>query len=68
MCPAWKKYLEDGIKDANTRAISNAQKINKYRVLPCDFTEASGELTPTLKLKRNEVAKKYASEIDAFYN
>jgi long-chain-fatty-acid--CoA ligase ACSBG len=68
VCPAWKKYLEDGIKDANNRAISNAQKINKYRVLPCDFTEAGGELTPTLKLKRNEVAKKYAAEIDAFYN
>jgi len=67
-CPAWKKYLDDGIKDANTRAISNAQKIQKWRILPVDFTEAGGELTPTLKLKRNVVADKYAKEINGFYN
>jgi long-chain acyl-CoA synthetase len=32
-----------------------------------DFTEAGGELTPTLKLKRNVVSKAYAEEIEALY-
>ena len=66
-CAKWKKYFDDGIRDANTRAISNAQKINKWRILPEDFSEAGGELTPTLKLKRNVVAKKYEAIIEEFY-
>ncbi|SLC93482.1 long-chain-fatty-acid--CoA ligase FadD [Mycobacteroides abscessus subsp. massiliense] len=39
----------------------------KFRILPVDFTEATGEMTPTLKVKRNVVAEKFASDIDAIY-
>ncbi|HEY1973744.1 MAG TPA: long-chain fatty acid--CoA ligase [Pseudonocardia sp.] len=58
--------IDLAVKDAN-QAVSNAEAIKKYRVLTVDFTEAGGELTPTLKLKRNVVNKKFASEIDALY-
>jgi len=65
--PLWKKYLEDGMKKANAKATSNAQKVQKYAILPLDFTEKGGELTPTLKLKRSVVAEKYANVIAHLY-
>ncbi len=58
--------IDVAIKDANTH-VSHAESIRKYRILPCDFTVLTGELTPTLKVKRNVVAQKFAEEIDAIY-
>ncbi|WP_338891601.1 long-chain fatty acid--CoA ligase [Rhodococcus sovatensis] len=48
-------------------SVSHAEAIKKYRILPGDFTEESGEMTPTMKLKRNVIAKSYANEIEAIY-
>ncbi|WP_026919546.1 AMP-dependent synthetase/ligase [Gordonia shandongensis] len=53
--------------DAANETVSHAESIKKFRVLPEDFTEESGELTPTLKVKRNVVADKWGDEIDAIY-
>jgi long-chain acyl-CoA synthetase len=58
--------IQTAIDDAN-RAVSKAEAIKAFRVLPADFTEATGELTPSLKVKRNVVHKTYAGEIDAIY-
>jgi long-chain acyl-CoA synthetase len=59
--------IDRGVKEAN-QAVSNAEAIKKYRVLTVDFTEASGELTPTLKLKRNVVRKNFSGEIATLYD
>jgi long-chain acyl-CoA synthetase len=58
--------VELAVKDAN-QAVSHAESIRKFRILPVDFTEDTGELTPTLKVKRKVVAEKFASDIDALY-
>lgn len=61
------KAIQQGIDKANERAISRAQKIQKWSLLPRDFSIPGGELGPTMKLRRPIVHKMYAKTIDAFY-
>lgn len=61
------KAMQKGIDKANERAISRAQKIQKWSILPRDFSIPGGELGPTMKLRRPIVHKMYAKTIDAFY-
>ncbi len=49
------------------RAVSRAESIRAYRVLTADFTEANGLLTPSLKVKRNQVMEEYADTIAGIY-
>ena len=65
--PLWKKYFDEGLKTANSKTASNAQIVQKYKLLPADFSEKTSELTPTMKLKRSVVADKYAALIDSIY-
>jgi long-chain acyl-CoA synthetase len=58
--------LQAAVDDAN-KSVSRAESIRKFRILSTDFTEASGHLTPSLKVKRSVVAKDFASEIDLLY-
>ncbi len=59
--------IDRAVKDAN-RTVSNAESIRKFDILPVDFTVLTGELTPTLKVKRNVVAARFANEIEALYS
>ncbi|CAH4031159.1 long-chain-fatty-acid--CoA ligase ACSBG2-like isoform X3 [Pieris brassicae] len=65
--PLVYKAIEEGITKANKLAISNAQKIQKFALLPVDLSLNSGELGPTLKIKRNVVYEKYKDIIEDFY-
>ncbi len=58
--------VDAAVKHANL-AVSHAESIRKFRILPVDFTEDTGELTPTMKVKRNVVTEKFASDIEAIY-
>ncbi|UDL99416.1 AMP-dependent synthetase/ligase [Streptomyces longhuiensis] len=58
--------IQAAVDDGNA-AVSKAESVRKFRILPTQFTEESGHLTPSLKLKRNVVAKDYADEIEAIY-
>ncbi|MFD4294044.1 AMP-dependent synthetase/ligase [Rhodococcus sp. NPDC058532] len=58
--------VDAAIAEANT-LVSHAEAIKKYRILPLDFTEETGELTPTLKLKRNIIHQNRGTEIEAIY-
>jgi long-chain acyl-CoA synthetase len=56
-----------GVVDEANRAVSTAESIRVFRILPSDFSEANGMLTPSLKVKRTVVAKEYADQIAAIY-
>jgi long-chain acyl-CoA synthetase len=58
--------VQAAVDDAN-KAVSHAESIRKFRILPVDFTEEGGQITPTLKLKRNVVAKEFSADIEALY-
>src|SRR5215470_10544532 len=58
--------IQTAVDDAN-KAVSRAESIRRFHVLPSDFTEEAGYLTPSLKLRRNMVTKDFADEIDALY-
>lgn len=48
-------------------AMSRAQRVQKAHILDIPFSVDSGDLTPTMKLKRNVVVQKYAAEIENMY-
>ncbi len=58
--------IQGAVDDAN-KAVSRAESIRRFRVLPVDFTEQDGYLTPSLKVKRGVVNKDFAADIDALY-
>jgi len=58
--------IQAAVDDAN-RAVSRAESIKVFRILPRDFSEETGEMTPSMKVKRGVVLKEYAAEIDAIY-
>jgi long-chain acyl-CoA synthetase len=59
--------VQTAIDDAN-KAVSKAESIRKFVILADDWTEAGGQLTPSLKLKRNVVHKDEADQIEALYS
>ncbi|MFE9652257.1 AMP-dependent synthetase/ligase [Micromonospora sp. NPDC006431] len=63
---ALRAEVQDAIDQAN-RSVSKAEAIKVFRILPHDFTEDTGELTPSLKVKRQVVHKTYAAEIADIY-
>ena len=59
--------IQVAVNDAN-KAVSKAEAIKKFKILTVDWTEDSGALTPSLKLKRGVVMKEHATEVDALYS
>jgi long-chain acyl-CoA synthetase len=64
--PAVLAAVVEAMADANER-LARAQQVKRWRLLPGEWTAESGELTPTLKLRRRVVHVKYADVIDALY-
>jgi long-chain acyl-CoA synthetase len=64
--PALRGEIQAAIDRANS-PVSKAEAIKTFRILPDDFTEANGELTPTLKIRREVVEQHRAAEIEALY-
>ncbi len=58
--------IQTAVDDAN-KAVSKAESIRKFTLLPTDFTIAGGHLTAKLSVKRHVVAKEFAKEIDALF-
>jgi long-chain acyl-CoA synthetase len=58
--------IQQAVDEAN-QAVSRAEAIRRFRILETDFTEAGGQLTPSLKLRRSVVIKERAADIEALY-
>jgi long-chain acyl-CoA synthetase len=64
--PALRAEIQAAVDDAN-QAMSHAEAIKKFVILGEEFTEAGGQLTPTLKLRRFVITEQYAAQIAALY-
>jgi long-chain acyl-CoA synthetase len=58
--------LEAHLEKVNSK-FARVEQVKKIEILPHDLSQEGGELTPTMKVKRNVVTDKYAGEIDALY-
>src|SRR3954453_10719452 len=58
--------IQAHLDDVN-RKFARVEQVKRFAILPRDLSQEGGELTPTMKVKRNVVAEKYASEINALY-
>jgi long-chain acyl-CoA synthetase len=58
--------VQQAVDDGNA-TVSRAEAVRKFRILPGQFTEESGHLTPSLKLKRSVVLADFAADIEALY-
>ncbi|MFW6868312.1 AMP-dependent synthetase/ligase [Nocardioides sp. CPCC 206347] len=62
-----RALIQSGIDQANEK-LSRVEQIKKFALLAQPWEPGGDELTPTMKLKRTPIAKKYATEIDALYS
>jgi len=64
--PAIIAEVKSAVDDAN-KAVSQAEAIKKFEILEVDWTEEGGQLTPSMKLKRNVVMAEFSERVDALY-
>ena len=65
-CEAFRNHIQIQIDDVNA-TLARVQTIKKFEIVPQDFSVETGELTPTMKVKRKVVREKYADIIEGFY-
>jgi len=64
--PDLRAAIQDAVDEAN-RAVSQAEAVRRFLVLPQDWTEEDGQITPSLKVKRNVVLHQFRREIEQLY-
>ena len=65
--PDLRAEIQSAVDDANS-AVSQAEAIRKFVILPDDWTEEGGQLTPSLKLKRSVVMREFREDVAALYD
>lgn len=58
--------IDKAVADANAE-LARVEQVKRYRVLTSEWTADTGELTPSMKIKRRTVHEMYGAEIDAMY-
>jgi long-chain acyl-CoA synthetase len=61
-----RALLQEHIDRVNEK-FARVEQVKKFEILPHDLSQETGELTPTLKVKRNVVADKYEGDVEALY-
>ncbi|MGP5072627.1 AMP-dependent synthetase/ligase [Arthrobacter rhombi] len=65
--PKVRQNVQAVIEKAN-QTVSHAEAIKAFRIVPTDFSEASGHLTPSLKVKRGQVLKDFEMIVEEIYS
>ena len=60
-------YIQKCIDQVNSKATSRVTQIKKWKIIEKDFSIDGGELTPSLKIKRKFIVKKYHDIIESIY-
>jgi long-chain acyl-CoA synthetase len=63
---AMRAEVQKAVDEVNSH-VGRVEQIKKFEILPHDFTQETGEMTPSLKVKRNVVNEKYADVVDRVY-
>ncbi len=61
-----RAILQRAVDEAN-KMLSRPESIRRFAVLPVDFTEEDGHLTPSMKLRREAILKDFADDVEALY-
>jgi long-chain acyl-CoA synthetase len=61
-----RELIQEHLDDVNEK-FARVEQVKKFEILPQDLSQETGELTPTLKVKRNVVAEKYADDVEMIY-
>jgi len=64
--PEIVKFYADRIEQ-RTHELGQVEKVKKFTLLPAEFTQENGEITPTMKIKRKPILERYADVIEAMY-
>jgi long-chain acyl-CoA synthetase len=64
--PELRADIQRAVDDAN-KAVSHAEAIKKFTVLGTEWSIEGGQVTPSMKLKRNVVMVECATDVDALY-
>ncbi|MGV9250473.1 AMP-dependent synthetase/ligase [Streptomyces sp. NPDC003697] len=64
--PELRAVLQRAIDEANTM-VSRPESIRRFTVLPVDFTEEAGHLTPSMKLRRSVIMRDFARQVEELY-
>ncbi len=64
--PLLRNRVEEIIREKN-RHLASYETIKKFIILPRDFSEEAGEITPTMKVKRRVVSEKYRDRLEKLY-
>jgi long-chain acyl-CoA synthetase len=65
--PLVRRAIEEHVEKVNEK-FARVEQVKKFEILPRDLSQEGGELTPTMKVKRAVVAKKYEPQIEALYS
>ena len=66
-CPRLRAHLENEVEAVN-ETLASYETIKRFAILTSQFTPESGELTPTMKLRRRVIHSRYGAEIDGLYD
>lgn len=65
--PDFQARIREAVRRGNAK-LAHVERVRRFFLIPRDFSQEEGELTPTMKVRRKEVERAYAAELDRLYD